>query len=83
MECNAERPGAPMQREPIESSVIASVGYDKTWRVLELEFRQTGEIYDYFEVPPEEYAAFRGAESKGVYLNTVFKSRDYRYSRVK
>jgi hypothetical protein len=72
-----------MQREPVESSVIASMGYDAAWRVLELEFRQTEEIYGYFDVPPEEYAAFRSAESKGVYLNTIFKSRDYRYIRIK
>lgn len=72
-----------MQRESIDSSVIASMGYDAAWRVLEIEFRETEEIYDYFEVPPEVYAAFRSAESKGVYLNTVFKSLDLRYMRVK
>ncbi len=59
------------------------MGYDPAWRVLELEFRETGEIYDYFEVPAEIYAAFRSAESKGIYLNTVFKAHGYRYSRVK
>ena len=72
-----------MQREPLDSSVIASMGYDSAWRVLELEFRETQEIYDYFEVPPEVFAAFRSAESKGEYLNTVFKAKDYRYTRMK
>jgi len=72
-----------MQRELMDSSVIASMGYDAAWRVLELEFRQTQEIYDYFEVPAEVYAAFRNAESKGEYLNTTFKTFGYRYIRVK
>lgn len=72
-----------MEREPIDSSVIASMGYDAAWRVLELEFRQSGEIYDYFDVPLEEYAAFRSAESKGIYLNTTFKAYGYRTVRVK
>ena len=34
-----------MKREPIESDVIASIGYDPVWKVLEIEFRQTREIY--------------------------------------
>ena len=54
-----------MRREPIESSTIASIGYEAEERRLELEFRQTSHIYDYFDVPPEEHAAFRAAESKG------------------
>jgi hypothetical protein len=65
------------------SGVIASIGYDAAWRVLEIEYRQTQEVYEYFEVPLEEYTAFRNAESKGTYLNTVFKPRGYRYVRVK
>ncbi len=63
--------------------MIVSVGYDAAWRVLEVEFRETGEIYDYFEVPPEIYAAFRAAPSKGSYLNGIFKSRNYRYIKIK
>jgi KTSC domain len=36
-------------------------------------------VYRYFDVPTEEYAAFMAAESKGTYLNQVFKPRGYRY----
>ena len=71
-----------MKREPIESDVIASIGYDPVWKVLEIEFRQTRDIYDYFDVPPAEHTAFLAAESKGAYLNTIFKSRNYRFERV-
>ena len=54
-----------MQRVPVESSSIASIGYAPQRRVLELEFRQSGEVYQYFDVPAEEYAEFLGADSKG------------------
>ena len=70
-----------MSREPIDSSVIASMGYAAARRILEIEFH-SGDIYDYFDVPEEEYAAFRCAESKGTYLNQIFKLRGYRYIRI-
>ena len=50
--------------------------------MLELEFRQSGEVYQYFGVPPEEHSAFLAADSKGTYLNLQFKPRHYRYHRV-
>jgi hypothetical protein len=42
-------------------------------------FRASGDVYLYFDVPGEEYRAFMAAESKGTYLNQVFKPREYRY----
>ncbi len=71
-----------MQRVPVESSSIASIGYAPQERVLELEFRQSGEVYQYFDVPAEEYAAFLAADSKGTYLNQQFKPRGHRYQRL-
>jgi hypothetical protein len=70
-----------MQRVPVESSSIASIGYAPQERVLELEFRQSGEVYQYFDVPAE-YVAFLTADSKGTYLNQQFKPRGYRYQRL-
>jgi hypothetical protein len=58
------------------------MGYDPEARVLEMEFRDTGDVYRSFDVPPEEYEAFLRAESKGTYLNKVFKPRGYRYVRL-
>lgn len=72
-----------MQRLPVESSSIASIGYAPQQRVLELEFRQSGEVYQYFDVPAEDHAAFLAAESKGTYLNQHFKPRGYRYQRLR
>ena len=68
-----------MQRIPVRSTSIASIGYLPAELQLEVEFRASGDVYRYFDVPAEEYAAFMAAESKGTYLNQVFKSREYRY----
>ncbi len=68
-----------MQRLPVDSSSIASIGYAPEQRVLELEFRQSGEVYQYFDVPAEDHTAFLAADSKGTYLNLHFKPRQYRY----
>jgi hypothetical protein len=71
-----------MRRVRVDSSSIASIGYKAATRELEIEFRESGDVYRYFDVPGEEYAAFMAAESKGSYLNQVFKPREYRYVLV-
>jgi hypothetical protein len=77
--CRLELAGLTMRRIPISSISIASIGYRPAQQELEIEFRASGDVYRYFDVPTEEYAAFMAAESKGTYLNQVFKSREYRY----
>jgi hypothetical protein len=72
-----------MQRQKVDSRVIWSIEYDPAPRTLELEFRDTGDIYEYFDVPPEEHAAVCSAESKGAYLNQVFVVKGYRYRRIR
>ncbi len=71
-----------MRRSQVDSTSIASIGYQPFRRELEIEFRASGEVYRYFDVPAEEYAAFMTAASKGTYLNEVFKPREYRYLAV-
>jgi hypothetical protein len=55
------------------------MGYLLARRELEIEFRDNGHVYCYFDVPKEEYDAFIAAPSKGTYLNQVFKTHGYRY----
>ena len=57
-----------MRRVPVDSSSIGSVGYEPGTRMLEVEFRH-GAVYVYSGVPPEVFAGFMAAESKGRYLN--------------
>ncbi|WP_263416030.1 KTSC domain-containing protein [Terriglobus albidus] len=72
-----------MRRQAVASEGIASIGYDESRNELEIEFRQGGSVYRYFEVPPEEHFEFMAAESKGTYLNQVFKLREHPYLVVR
>ena len=65
------------------SSVIAAMHYDADTCVLTVIYRAERGKYRYFDVPPAEWEAFRAAPSKGTYLNTVFKERQYRFERVR
>jgi hypothetical protein len=59
----------------IESSSLASVIYDPEDLLLEVVFRRTGHIYDFFDVPRATYDALMAASSKGAFLNQVIKPR--------
>jgi len=65
------------------SSVIAAMSYNAETQVLTIVYRGRRGTYSYFDVPPEEYASFCAAPSKGMYLNEMFKTRQYRYEREK
>ena len=71
-----------MGRVSVDSSSIASIGYQEVTRELEIEFRESGDVYRYFDVPKEAYAALLAADSRGTYFNQVFKERNYRYRLV-
>lgn len=66
----------------VPSSVIAAMQYDADGRTLMIVYRGNRGRYRYFDVPPEEWKAFRAAKSKGTYLNGIFKERGYRYEKV-
>jgi hypothetical protein len=65
--------GLTFDRKEVESSVIASVGYDKERRDMMVEFK-SGELYLYQGVPPIVYDKFLEAESKGSFFNSNIKS---------
>jgi len=66
--------GAAISRVGVDSSSLASVGYDSVGQVLEVEFRH-GSVYRYMGVPVETYEALLGAGSKGRYLNGRIKGQ--------
>lgn len=72
-----------MRRVAVVSESIASIGYLPHFRELEIEFRQSGDVYRYFRVSAAEYAEFMAAESKGTYLNQVFKPKGHPYVVVR
>lgn len=72
-----------MRRKAVDSETIASMVYEPRRCELDIEFRQSGDVYRYFEVSSEEHAEFMSAESKGGYLNHVFKAKGHPYIVVK
>ena len=70
-----------IKRQPVESSVLAAVGYDAQRRVLEIEFH-SGAIYRYLEVPEEIHRRLLAAESKGHYFGANIRDK-FRSERVK
>lgn len=69
-----------MERQPVESSSLRSVGYDAGRQELEIEFHD-GTIYLYGNVPEPVYAALLRAESKGGYFNAEIREQ-YVYHKV-
>ena len=57
----------------LESSSLASVTYSPKGLLLEVVFRRTGHIYDFFDVPRVTYDALMAASSKGAFLNQIIK----------
>ncbi len=61
-----------MQRKPVSSSNVASIGYDVASQTLEVEFNN-GRVYQYLDVPQSMHEAFMQASSKGGFLNEHIK----------
>ena len=57
-----------MKLETVESDVIHAIGYDDEINVLEIIFN-SGQIYQYRNVPPAVFQEFMRAESKGSYFH--------------
>ena len=63
-----------MERTPVDSSSVASIGYEPETFELEIEFRN-GRTYRYLQVPPAAYRLLLQAPSIGEYVNRVIKPR--------
>lgn len=55
-----------MDRTSVDSSIIASIGYEN--QVLEIEFLERGSVRQYFEVPEHLYFELISSESVGRYF---------------
>jgi KTSC domain-containing protein len=56
------------------STVIRRIDYDAPSRTLRVTF-VSGDLYAYFDVPPEAYDAFRSAFSKGQHFAAHVRDR--------
>jgi len=62
-----------MERKPVVSGNIKTVGYDEAEMLLEIEFSSNA-IYRYSNVPKDIYEAFVGAESLGRYFQMAIRA---------
>ncbi|MBM7786945.1 KTSC domain-containing protein [Tenggerimyces flavus] len=69
-----------MKRQRIQSSSVASVGYDLDSRTLELEY-VGGDVYQYYDVPPLVHTALLATRSVGAFVNRRVKT-SYRFEQI-
>jgi len=60
---------------------ISAIVYDPKSQTLDVEFKSSGEIYRYFDVPDDEYQGLLTAASKVAYLNSKIKPK-YRTRKI-
>jgi hypothetical protein len=57
-----------LERQPVKSRILRSVGYDESTKILEIEFH-TGLVYQYSGVPPKVYADLMHSGEIGKYFS--------------
>ena len=62
-----------MDRKPVSSSNIRSIGYESSNGTLEIEFN-SGAVWQYFDFPEYMWSEFEFAESHGKYFNANIKN---------
>ena len=70
-----------LNRVPVKSSDLHSVGYDPESQTLEIEFLSGG-VYRYSEVPESVYRSLLSASSHGKYFHEYIEGK-YSYLRIK
>lgn len=68
-----------IERNPVGSSNVVSIGYDPDSQTLEVEFRSG--IYQYYNVGQHIYEELMSAPSKGQFINSQIKNV-YPFSKV-
>lgn len=70
-----------MNRTPVSSSNLKTVGYDPETKQLEIEFLNGG-IYLYSGVPESVYAGLMSASSHGSYFDAHIKKGGYKFTKL-
>lgn len=69
-----------LERKPVRSSDLSSIGYDARRQILEIEFRSGG-IYRFLEVPKDTFSGLMEAGSKGRYFAAHIRNH-FRHERL-
>ena len=70
-----------IKRTPVQSSNVASVGYNRHLHALEIEFVR-GAVYRFLDVQPGLYRQLLAADSKGRFIYANLRGK-YRFIRVR
>jgi hypothetical protein len=63
-----------LERQPVKSRILHSVGYDDSTKILEIEFH-TGLVYQYSGVPPKVYADLMHSGEIGKYFSEKVRTQ--------
>jgi hypothetical protein len=70
-----------MDRDTVDSSMIITIGYESFSGTLEIEFRSSGQVWQYYDVPEATYNDLRSAGSLGKAFNSMIKGQ-FREARI-
>jgi hypothetical protein len=70
-----------MKWAALESKMLAAAAYDDSKQALYLRFRNTGQVYRYFDFTAADHQAFLSAESKGRFFRSHIRDH-FRYERM-
>jgi hypothetical protein len=65
----------------LESKMLSAAAYHHSKQILYLRFRDTGDVYRYFQLPYAVYQAFLKAESKGRFFRSHIRDH-FGYERL-
>jgi hypothetical protein len=63
-----------LERQPVKSRILRSMGYDDSTKILEIEF-QNGRMYQFLDVPPKVYADLMHSNEIGKYFTDKVRTR--------
>jgi hypothetical protein len=63
-----------LERQPVKSRILRSVGYDESTKNLEIEF-QSDLVYQYAGVPPKVFRELMHSEEIGKYFTDKVRNR--------
>jgi len=63
-----------LERQPVKSRILRSVGYDDSTKILEIEFH-TGLVYRYSGVPSKVYKDLMHSDEIGKYFSEKVRPR--------
>jgi hypothetical protein len=63
-----------LERQPVRSRILRSVGYDDSTKILEIEFH-TGLVYQYSGVPSKVYADLMHSSEIGKFFSEKVRTQ--------